>query len=233
MQRSFVQLTLLAIFALCSSPASAWWDAHVAPTIPRLTDQTSQRLGLATALTLLATRPHDEELRDTWRDHQRMSKPMADFGNHYALYGIPAFIALGEYGFVDEAKGLNHIRSLLFTFASTSSLKLITQRERPNQLNRYSLPSGHSSFAFASATALHMNYGWRASLPAGAVAIIVGLSRMTDDYHWATDVVAGAALGIWMGRAASFSSESSSASVQWGVWSAGRMAPGLSIAWTY
>lgn len=233
MQRFCCQLLILAATTFSSPPAGAWWEEHFTPTFSRLTDSTSQRLGLATGFALLATRPHDEELRDTWRDHQRMSKSVADFGNHYALYGIPAFIALGEYWGVDEAKGLNHIRALLFTFATTSSLKLITQRERPNQLNRYSLPSGHSSFVFASATALHMNYGWRASLPAGAVAVIVGLSRMTDDYHWATDVVAGAALGIWMGRAASFSGVAPNASVQWGVWSAGRMDPGVSVAWTY
>lgn len=51
-----------------------------------------------------------------------------------------------------------------------------------------------------------MSYGWKAGVPAFLLAAGVGASRLSDDVHWASDVVAGATLGIWMGYA--YSSES-------------------------
>lgn len=69
-----------------------------------------------------------------------------------------------------------------------------------------SMPSGHTSAAFAAASALAVE--WRASWPASAkVAVpllytgasLVGLSRLYNDKHWASDVMAGAALGTLSG----------------------------------
>lgn len=69
-----------------------------------------------------------------------------------------------------------------------------------------SFPSGHSTTAFAvaaSATA-EVNEWWpRATWIVGPVlysgATLVGLSRMYEDKHWASDVVMGAAIGIFAG----------------------------------
>lgn len=69
-----------------------------------------------------------------------------------------------------------------------------------------SMPSGHTSAAFATAGALAVE--WRASWPGSArLAVpllyagagLVGLSRIYNDKHWASDVVAGAALGTLSG----------------------------------
>lgn len=69
-----------------------------------------------------------------------------------------------------------------------------------------SMPSGHTSAAFAAASALAVE--WRASWPGSArVAVpllcagagLVGLSRIYNDKHWASDVMAGAALGTLSG----------------------------------
>lgn len=104
----------------------------------------------------------------------------------------------------------------------TRGVKIVAGRARPNVNlddphdfrlgrgwgdNRYqSFFSGHASDAFAAATVFtaetaRRSPGWE--WPVGAVlyggAALVGVSRMYDNKHWATDVLAGAALGTFVG----------------------------------
>lgn len=69
-----------------------------------------------------------------------------------------------------------------------------------------SLPSGHTTAAFAFATALtsETSTWWprstrRVALVAYGGATLVGLARMYHDMHWASDVVLGAGVGILAG----------------------------------
>ena len=65
-----------------------------------------------------------------------------------------------------------------------------------------SFPSGHTTVAFAAATVFAMEYKHSIVIPiiAYSAATLVGLSRITENKHWATDVFAGAALGYVTGR---------------------------------
>ncbi len=77
-------------------------------------------------------------------------------------------------------------------------LKYLTQRERPNGGPR-SFPSGHSVLAFASATLLHHEYGWRSpwySIGGYSVAMLTAIQRVTTGWHYMSDTMAGMALGI-------------------------------------
>lgn len=59
-----------------------------------------------------------------------------------------------------------------------------------------SFPSGHTSLAFTTATALSLKYPkWYVIVPSYAWACSVGYSRMNLGVHYPSDVLAGALLG--------------------------------------
>jgi membrane-associated phospholipid phosphatase len=73
---------------------------------------------------------------------------------------------------------------------------------KPNSYSYTSFPSGHTTLAFAAATVYAMEYSDRPAvkiLSYGA-ASIVGLSRITENKHWASDVFIGGILGHLIGR---------------------------------
>ena len=70
---------------------------------------------------------------------------------------------------------------------------------RPNG-GPYSFPSGHTAVAFSAAPILAQRYGWKTGLAAYALATATGLARMEDRKHHLADVLAGAAIGIGVGR---------------------------------
>ena len=63
-------------------------------------------------------------------------------------------------------------------------------------------PSGHTSIAFSLATVFAKQYEDEKIVPviAYTLATLVGLSRMVEHEHWASDVFAGAVLGYWCGN---------------------------------
>ncbi|MDB5034513.1 MAG: phosphoesterase PA-phosphatase related protein [Chlorobi bacterium] len=62
-----------------------------------------------------------------------------------------------------------------------------------------SFPSGHTTTAFAIATVFAEQYDATPVVPviAYTAASLVGISRMTEHAHWASDVIAGALLGYF------------------------------------
>ncbi len=65
-----------------------------------------------------------------------------------------------------------------------------------------SFPSGHTTVAFAAATVFALEYKNHPIVPviAYSAATLIGLSRITENKHWATDVLVGAALGFLTGK---------------------------------
>jgi acid phosphatase family membrane protein YuiD len=156
-------------------------------------------LGVGAAATAAAAN-QDQAMHDAWVDNQRMSKDVSNFGNFWGT-GIPeAGIALGQLIF-DTENGVAATEGLLASTAVAFALKYSVARPRPDSDTKTSFPSGHSQISFASATSLAVSYGWKASIPSYILATVTGFSRMADNAHWFSDVVAGATIGILFGRA--------------------------------
>jgi membrane-associated phospholipid phosphatase len=110
-------------------------------------------------------------------------------------------------------------QSYLAAGAMSSVVKFLVGRVRPNgfvaatennlsflgpssKSISSSFPSGHTTAAFSAATVFAQEYKDQTLIPviAYTAATMVGLSRITQNAHWATDVLAGACLGYVTGR---------------------------------
>ena len=121
-------------------------------------------------------------------------------GSAFATYGLGR--AVGRPGVVSLGRDL--VRAQLLTQGVTQAMKYGVRRTRPDGSNTASFPSGHSSGTFASATVLHRHYGWKAGVPAYAVATWVAASRLNENKHFLSDVTFGAVVGILGGRTVTF-----------------------------
>lgn len=99
--------------------------------------------------------------------------------------------------------GSELVRAQIVAQAATQAIKFSARRTRPDGTT-LSFPSGHTASAFATASVLQGNFGWKAGIPAYAVAAWVGASRMQMQRHYLSDVIAGATIGILAGRSVTF-----------------------------
>jgi membrane-associated phospholipid phosphatase len=93
----------------------------------------------------------------------------------------------------------------------STGLKYVVNRTRPyneypddiikrDDTGPYSFPSGHTTAAFATATAMTLSYKkWYVAVPSYAYAGFVGYSRMRLGVHYPSDVLGGAVIGIASG----------------------------------
>ena len=82
--------------------------------------------------------------------------------------------------------------------AVVRTVKYTVNRTRPNGSSK-SFPSGHTATAFMTATMLYKEYGWKSpwwSIGGYTLAAFTGVSRILNNWHWMSDVAAGAAIGI-------------------------------------
>ena len=186
----------------------------------------NQWLGFAAVagVTLLAY-SQDEVINDFFQGNQtsqidQISKYVFDPLPTYYLAGLLGGMYI--YGLAandshTETAALLTGKAVILTGAYTYLFKSLSQRKRPYQSNppdpgywggpfdgfHYtSFPSGHTSVAFAAATVLsafYKDHKW-VGISAFSLTGLVALSRSYDQKHWASDVVAGAALGYAIGR---------------------------------
>jgi membrane-associated phospholipid phosphatase len=157
-------------------------------------------------------------LRETAGGAEWIGSPGAlIFGGSLYVAGV----ATRKAGIADV--GWHTLEALAVSTQVTTGLKGLFGRARPyasggdardfdlgggfGEGDRRSLPSGHTSAAFtlASVVAEETSHRWpRASRVVAPLAYLtatsVGLARMYNDKHWASDVALGAAIGTLSGR---------------------------------
>jgi hypothetical protein len=153
----------------------------------------------------LLLHPADDNL-SSWAGDRTNSR-YTSFGRVAGDGWTQGAIALGTYVAGLAARhqptvhlGSDLIRGQFLTGLITHGLKLGIGRHRPSG-SGHSFPSGHTSAAFLTAAVIGEHYGWGAGLPAYGLAGFIGWTRVRDDTHWLTDVLAGATLGTIVGRA--------------------------------
>lgn len=124
-------------------------------------------------------------------------------------FGVPlTFYVTGLINKDDRLKkyALFSLENLVITETLTFAAKKVINKPRPFKAdstlitlqhpNDGSLPSGHTSEAFATATTLALIYPkWYVIVPAYTWAGYVGYSRLYLGVHYPSDVIAGAILG--------------------------------------
>jgi membrane-associated phospholipid phosphatase len=141
-------------------------------------------------------------------------KGVQGFGSQYVPGVIGAFYLGGIVFDNPEAKAVAldaTSASIIAAGLALYPLKYTVGRARPgDNLGAYhfkpfsgsdSFPSGHTTEAFALATVIAEHYHsiW-VDLGCYGIASAVGYARLDLNYHWASDVLAGAALGTFVGH---------------------------------
>jgi len=136
--------------------------------------------------------------------------PMKTYGNAGKFLGTgfvaaaasTAVFGIGQYANGDRFKAAAYDMSqaVVVNFFYTTVIKEVARRQRPDQSDHLSFPSGHASNAFACATVWAEQYGWKGAVPGYLAAGLIGGSRLALKKHNLSDVVGGAALGVIVGK---------------------------------
>ena len=148
----------------------------------------------------------DQDIFDAIYDEPPQSEPLGTtmeigtyFGDGRLMLGVS--LLLMAYG-NDERRETG--RLLTSTFISTGvivwGMKEIIGRKRPldEEVGNPAFPSGHTAYAFAGATLLGNRYP-KLRIPLYIGAGLVGFTRIYLGRHYASDVIAGAAVGTITG----------------------------------
>lgn len=196
-------LSVVLFYQASTFAQSQFVDQHVTPVYHRLIDRTSlTTLVLGVGAVTLA-RTQDDYTRDGWIHNQNMDKDTAHMGDLLGTGGFSLLVTGGQYLWDnDKDHWQSHLRGFAYGGLSIYVLKTVFNRKRPGTSQNYqSFPSGHTAIMFMSATHLTYAYGWTGAIIGYPLALLTGASRLTDDAHWLSDTVAGAVLGIVVGRA--------------------------------
>jgi membrane-associated phospholipid phosphatase len=169
-------------------------------------------LGAVTAA-LIATDRHTSTLLENSKGQVAWGNNLSTIGAAYTL--IPVVAGFYTFGVLDENPKARETavlggEALLDSLIVVSILKPIAGRNRPNAKDDQgsffdggaSFPSGHAIETWSLASVISYEYGHTKLVPiiACALAGVVTVSRFSAQQHYASDLVAGAGMGWFIGR---------------------------------
>ena len=219
MKTKFMAFLCLTLLLLCQAsfayedptegkPFFPWvWQDQLKPTIVKGFDKTGLMIAGAGAASALVVHQYDGKVYDFSEDggnllmSEHTASNFGKIGN-----GAASLLIVGAQLAFDTKNGVKTARALLLTSVSHVSISAIVRRDRPANKTDFlpfpsSFPSGHTSSAFAVAGSMAYSYGWKGGVPAYLAASAIGLSRIKQNRHWASDVIGGAFLGTFWARA--------------------------------
>lgn len=121
-----------------------------------------------------------------------------EIAGQVVAFGLPA--AAGAYSIFENDKiGLAELSSSwLLSVGTTYGLSHVIREARPDHSDFHSFPSNTAASAFSAANYFWGRYGWEYGVPAYALAIFAGYSRVqANQHHWYDVAASGViALGI-------------------------------------
>lgn len=177
----------------------------------------------------------DQSVKDFFQSNQSKSLSFVS-KNFLEPFGAEhSFIVMsGIFTYGILAKDKKCLSTALLALESFALASLVTRvpktlvgRERPDNWQGYgpfaikgpfhgnSFPSGHTTASFAVASVIATQFRDSKWIPVAAysVAGLAGLSRIYDNKHWLTDVVAGATIGTLVGNLVSHRTSNSKLTV--------------------
>lgn len=212
--RAFVATLSLACWTACAAPREDnRWTRHFSGEVWSsafdhqwtTTDRRVPELVLLGAVPVLLWL--DSDIQEDHPHHWITSSIKGAADDTSIALGLGAVaLAAWDWGAGDDGQHFEvATESLLAVSATTDVLKSVVGRRRPDSASHSSFPSGHTSFAFAGATLLlrdleesvdpaYRPWTYLAYVPAA----LVGIERVEANRHWASDVAAGAFLGVFL-----------------------------------
>ena len=148
----------------------------------------------------------------SWTDHGFVKQPARfqekDDALNWADYGVAGAPLVANW--VMKAAGVKsrsklermltaNAMALGLSFGVTQLLKNTVKETRPDLSDQHAFPSGHTSFAFVSASVLSREYGYLSpwvSVGSYTTATATQLLRLKHHKHWVNDLYMGAGIGM-------------------------------------
>ena len=140
---------------------------------------------------------------ENYKDFNTKTDDFIQYAPHAAVFGLDWIGVKSKHDFKDKV-GLM-VTGGIIMFGAVTTLKYTTDQVRPDGSSANSFPSGHTANAFFGATILAKEYADKSVLIAiggYSVATATGALRILNNRHWASDVLAGAGIGILSGEVA-------------------------------
>lgn len=102
------------------------------------------------------------------------------------------------FGMAMNEEDWTGVKQFAYSFGTMEAvvygLKYTTNEKRPNKVDNYSFPSGHTASAMSGASFIHKRYGLQRAIIPYLMTGFTAYSRVDANKHWWWDTAAGAAI---------------------------------------